>query len=384
MTNNITFDPALPDSDKTIHWTKKENGEIKILPSEGIYFNMPSAEYFALPYFSRSLAQKVRFSGKEVEHYLKNPTEETPAMALGTAIHSMFLEPKDFAETYVKAPSLADFAGKKIIQTVEDLKPYLDLFGLKKSGKKEDLLDSVREYLNPAEVVIWDDVKATFEREVFISDKKVLSDEDFEHLKNMRETLAQHEELPETIKNGRAEVVVIWKDRETGIMCKCRLDYVQPLAVTDVKSYSIKDFNTPLFEQLCKKTVFSFYNFQFAIYAEALETAIKAINAGTAQVHGETDQDWLKEFLKNPIKQFFILYVRTAAPYQMQGLELKRSEIDGAGENAYFSVAYNIWRSSVRKYAHFLKTGKWLGESEIEVLRDERVPNILWQQTIED
>jgi len=361
----------------------------KTLPSEGIYFNMPSQEYFDLPYFSRSAAQIVRFSGKQFEHSLKNPVQETPAMALGTAIHSMFLEPKDFAETYVKAPSLADFAGKKIIQTVEDLKPYLDLFGLKKSGKKEDLLDSVREYLNPAEVVIWDDVKAIFERENLISGRKVLTDEDFNALSNMRAALSEYEELPQTIENGRAEVVVIWKDRETGIMCKCRLDYVQPVAVTDIKSYSVKDFNTPLLEQLEKKTVFSFYNFQFAIYKEALETAITAINEGKAQVHGEADQEWLAEFLKNPAKQFFILYVRTQAPYQMQALELAQAEIEGAGENAYYSVAHNIWRNSIRKYAHWLGTGgldggEWLGESEVVILRDEKVPNVMWQQSSED
>lgn len=361
------------------------NCEEKILPKEGIYFNMSADDYFALPYFSRSLAQKVLFSGKEVEYYLKNPTEETEAMALGTAIHSMFLEPEDFAKTYVKAPSFADYPDKKIIQTIDDLKPYLEMFGLKKSGKKEDLLDSVRGYLDPNEVVIWDDIKQNFEREVFISGQKILSDEDFKTLSEMREALMQSENLRKTIENGRAEVVVIWKDRETGIMCKCRLDYVQPLACTDVKSYSIKDFNTPLLDQLCKKTIFSFYNFQYAIYKEALETAITAVNLGNAEVRGEENKEWLTEFLKNPVKQFFILYVRTQAPYQMQALELKPAEIEGAGENAYFSVAQNIWRRAIRKYAYFLKNGKWLGENEIEILRDEHVPNVLWQQpTIEE
>ena len=369
MTNQHTI--TLPEATKT-------------LPAEGIYFNMPSQDYFNLPYFSRSAAQIVRFSGKQFEHSLKNPVQETAAMALGTAIHSMFLEPKDFAETYVKAPSLADYAGKKIIQTVEDLKPYLEAFGLKKSGKKEDLLDSVRGYLDPREVVIWDDIKATFERENFISGRKVLSDEDFETLEKMRAALLDYEELPQTIENGRAEVVVIWKNRETGIMCKCRLDYVQPIAVTDVKSFSIKDFNTPLLEQLEKKTVWSFYNFQFAIYKEGLETAITAINEGKAQVHGEANQEWLAEFLKNPVKQFFILYVRTQAPYQMQALELAPAEVEGAGENAYYSVAHNIWRGAIRKYAHFLKTGQWLGESEVVTLRDSKVPNVMWQQASED
>jgi len=386
---------------------------------EGIYFNMSAAEYHALPYFSRSAAQLVRFSGKEFEHSLKNPVEETAAMALGTAIHSMFLEPKEFEETYVKAPAITYFEGKKYfidkvkiidgngqekeverkrlaLETVEDLKPYLETFGLKKSGKKEDLINSAREHLNPDKVVIWDDVESGFYptildengKEVFDKTKNklgqiVLSDKDFSDLENMRETLEQCEDLPQTIENGRAEVVVIWKDRETGIMCKCRLDYVQPLAVTDVKSFSIKDMNTPLLEQLEKKTIWSSYNLQFAIYREALETAINAINVGKAKVYGETDEIWLKEFLKNPVKQFFILYVRTQAPYQMQALELETAEVANGGDNAYFSVAHNIWRQSLGKYAHFLKTGQWLGESEIVTLRDVKVPNVMWQNSIE-
>lgn len=355
---------------------------IKELP-EGIYFNLPAADYYALPYFSRSLAKKVHFNGKEAEFYLQNPIEETPAMALGTAIHSMFLEPKDFAKTYVKEPIKGDFAGKEIIDTIEDLKPHLEKFGLKKSGKKEDLLDSVRGYLDPKKVVIWDDVKKNFEREVFVTGQKILSGEDFVNLEKIRQEFSKCQDLPRTIENGRAEVTIVWKDRETGIMCKCRLDYVQPLAVTDVKSFSIKDQSAPLLDQLRKKTIWSFYNFQYAVYREGLETAIKAIKAGTAQAHGEDDEAWLKEFLENPVKQFFILYVRTQAPFQMLGLELKPAEFEEAGHNTYFQVANDIWRGSIRKYAHFLKTGKWIGENEIEVLRDEHVPNAMWQQSVE-
>ena len=219
------------------------------LPEEGIYFNMPASDYFALPYFSRSLAQKVRFSGKEVEYYLKNPTQETPAMALGTAIHSMFLEPKDFAETYVKEISPADFGNAIVLKTANDFKKVLKSIGEKQTGLKEELVARARPYLDPKQFVIWDDEqdntypssfdeegKKVFDRTITKSGKKVLSNADFTSLENIRAALAEYEELPETIKNGRAEVVIIWKDKETGIMFKCRLDYVQPLAITDVKS----------------------------------------------------------------------------------------------------------------------------------------------------
>jgi hypothetical protein len=117
---------------------------------------------------------------------------------------------------------------------------------------------------------------------------------------------------------------------------------------------------------------------------EALETAIEAVNAGTAEIHGETDQEWINLFLKNPKKEFLILYIRTSAPYQMQILQLQIADVDGATENAYFSVAKNIWRNSIKKYANFLKTGQWLNEGNIEVLRDSHVPNVMWQQTQED
>jgi len=360
---------------------------------EGIYFNMSAEEYFALPYFSRSLAQKVRFSGQEAEYYIKNPTKETPAMELGTALHSLFLEPEKFNATYVKAPSIFDekFAGKKIIQTVDDLKPYLEQFGLKKSGKKEDMIESVRTYLNPAEVAIWDDVKSNFEREVISLNQKVLSADDFTNLENICDKFNQSDNLHHLLQNGRSEVVIIWKDKATGITCKCRLDYIQPDAVIDVKSFSIKDFNTPLIDQLRKKTIFSYYNLQYAIYAEALESAINAINAGESHVFDDGEQvninkcgEWLNKFLKNPKKQFVILYVRTSAPYQMQALELRPSEVDGAGENAYFSIALQIWHGSLAKYKYFLKNGQWFGEDQIAVLRDEHAPNIMWQQSIED
>lgn len=358
----------------------------QLTPKTGIYFNMTAEDYFSIPYFSRSLAEKVRFSGKEAEHSMNNLTAETPAMALGTAIHSMFLEPADFAKRYVKAPSIFDqeFLDKKILQTIDDLKPYLEAFGLKKTGKKEELLASLRPYLNPAEVVIWDDVKEKFELDNLAKNRKVLSDDDYKNIENIRAEFNKYDNLPKTIANGRSEVVIIWKDKETGVMCKCRLDYVQPLAITDLKTFSIKDFQTPLLDQLRKKTIWSYYNLQYAIYAEALETAIAEVLAGNAEIHGETDQEWISEFLANPIKDYFILYVRTQAPYQMLALELRPAEVQNAGANSYYQIANDIWRSSIKKYANFLKTGQWTGENEINVLQDQHTPNVMWQISAED
>ncbi len=156
----------------------------KPLPGEGIYFGMSFDDYKKLPYFSRSFSEDILFDLQEARHRVENPIKTTPAMDLGTAIHSMILEEEDFKKSYICRPNPAnpEFEGKKILFTIDDLKPLLDVFGLKKSGKKEELIASLLGFLDPAKHVIWDEVIARFEVEAKDSGKKILESEAFKTL----------------------------------------------------------------------------------------------------------------------------------------------------------------------------------------------------------
>ena len=348
---------------------------------EGIYFDMPFDKYCELPYFSRSGSKDVIFDLEEAKYRMTHSMETTPAMDLGTTIHSMFLEPEDYEKTYVKAIKEEDFADKIALKVTDDFKEILKSVGEKVSGKKEDLIERARPYIDPAKFIIWDEVNAAFYADVEESGKKILSNSDFEVMEGLRESYKNKNDIPQIIDNGRAEVTIIWKDAATGIMCKCRLDWVRPEAIVDIKSFSVKDKSKSLFEYLFKQTTSFYYNYQFVIYAEALEAIINKINAGKAKVYGKHDEAWLKEFLENPVKQFFIVYVRTAAPYQMKAIELEKAGAEGGTNNEYYAVAERNWRFAITKFARAVETGIWK-EKEIETLQDQFVSNVIYQESI--
>jgi hypothetical protein len=348
---------------------------------EGMYFDLPFDDYCNLPYFSRSGSKDVIFDLEEAKYRMTHSMETTPAMDLGTAIHSMFLEPDDYAKTYVKALKEDDFVDKTVLKVTDDFKEILKSVGEKVSGKKEDLIERARPYIDPSKFIIWDEITAEFYADVEESGKKILSNADIEVMEGLRESYKTKKDIPQIIDNGRAEVTIIWKDAATGIMCKCRLDWIRPEAIVDIKSFSVKDKSKSLFEYLFKQTTSFYYNYQFVVYAEALEEIINKINDGKAKIYGKYDETWMQEFLKNPVKQFFIVYVRTAAPYQMKAIELEKTGAEGGTNNEYYAVAERNWRFAISKFARAVETGIWK-EKEIATLQDQYVSNVIYQESI--
>lgn len=348
----------------------------------GIYFNTTFDDYRAIPALSRSFAEDLLFdpSGEEAHFRLKNPIKPTPAMDLGTAIHSILLEPETFEDHYAIEPTPSDeqFAGKKILYTIDDLKPLLDAFGLKKSGKKEELIASLKEYLSPAEYVIWDDVMANFKREVEVFKKKILDENQAEIVFGLRDKMNQSQEIRQIFSGGYPEVTLVWKDRETGILCKCRLDYLRHDAIGEVKSFSVKGKKMPLIRAMQREIENNRYNFQFAIYLNALEQLIEEINAGKSEIFGEIDEDFKKNLLATTEKRSFIAFFRTAAPFQIHAFEVQKKSAGVGSDNAYFSVAESLWRKALGLHVQILNNN--INKSEISTLEDHHVQGVRFQE----
>lgn len=377
----IAVDPAKPDFDLTVEWTRDENGKILELPSEGIYFNVSEKDYHDLPYFSRSFGEVVHFDNDEAKHRLKNPKEPTPAMRLGTAIHTMLLEPEKFATRYVEKPKPEDFPGKKILFLLEDLKEKLKAVGEKVSGNKPELIARLKPYLDPKEFLIWDEVESEFKNSIEGSGKEILSEENSEILRGIKNYYDQEcVDIKEIFATSYSEVTLIWRDEETGVMCKARLDCVRCEAIGEIKSFSIKSgsYGRTLMEILHAEIKFRRYNLQFSIYQKALSILIQKIKDGKAKVFGEVDPTWLETFLKFPEKQFFIVFTRTQAPFQIRAIEMEAKSNQVGSETDYFSVGTELWRKMLTKHANNLRTGT-MKEKEIHVLDDTHVPNIFYQ-----
>ncbi len=354
---------------------------------EGIYFNMAEEEYFKIPYFSRSGGDDILFDAEEFWHKSPmNPNQEdtvvTPAMELGTAIHCAVLEPKRFSGLYVKRPTLEDFEGKNILKTSEDIKAFLGSLGEKKTGKKEDLIARAIEYLDPRTDVIWDEIQNNFNAEVEAGGKRVLSEDFVDILAGITASLARRPAMLAALGGMRAEVVIIYKDEETGIMCKCMLDGLRPEGIVEVKSFSVKDNKKPLKQSMLSEINYRHYNHQYYNYMTALEVIIKKINAGKAAVFGEVDEAWLKKLLKTTDKQFFMMFFRTQAPYQCGSYELEKSAVHDATTNVYYEQGKIMWRTALLKYKYCCDkfgVSRWLAEDNNSTLADEDIPNIIYQ-----
>jgi hypothetical protein len=355
---------------------------------EGIYFNMPEEEYHELPFFSRSMGESYIVDPTGEEAWYNSPEnpdapikESSPQMKFGTAVHSMFLEPDVFESLYVKEPTPDDFAGKVILDKNTELSEFLGSVGEKKSGKKEELINRALPYLDPTTHVIWDNVMASFYEENEEYGRRILTEAEIEKLSGMRESADRYPEIAEILSGGYPEVTIIYKDEETGEMCKCRLDYVRPEAIGEVKSFALKRKKN-IFKAACDDIQYERYNLQYYIYEEALKNIIKKVRGKKAEVFGDVDPEWLKKFLETPDKQFFSIFLRTEAPFQCKVIEMQKAFSKGATQNVYHSEAATLYRITLNAHATRRKlfgTERPRDNKVMEVLMDEHVPAVMYQ-----
>lgn len=112
---------------------------------------------------------------------LKNPTEPTPAMIMGSAIHARILEPDTFAAQYAGAP-VCD-------RRTKDGKALYEAFAADAKGKT------------------------------------ILSAEDFETVHIIGERVLNDPEIRAELTGGQAEGSLFWTDEASGVACKARPDY---------------------------------------------------------------------------------------------------------------------------------------------------------------
>lgn len=77
---------------------------IEAAHAPGLYPQMSAAEYHALPYASNSRLKHLLRSPAHAKAYMESPSATTPALALGSAIHTAVLEPHLFESKYIVAP----------------------------------------------------------------------------------------------------------------------------------------------------------------------------------------------------------------------------------------------------------------------------------------
>lgn len=344
---------------------------------EGIYFGMPEEKYHKIPYFSRSFSEEMNFDSEEAWYRSNlNPNKPehkpTAAMNVGTAIHSMILEPNMFKILYVEQPKYSDYKGVEILKDTKDLKTFLKKFGEKTSLLKHELIHVAETYLHPDTQVIWDNVIRDFKLNVEKHGKRILQQDDVEILDGVKESLDLRPEIKNKLREGYSEVVIIWEDETLGLTCKSRLDRLSIDHIIDIKSFSVKNKKKPLTEFLENEIRYQNYNLQSSMYAQGLATVIKKIRNKEAEVFGPVDQEWLSKFLENPNKESSIIFIRTQAPYQIREVPLitKKKKLS---ENLCYTQGVELFRRAAQDFIlcqEEFKGKRWIN-NKVKPLKDD-------------
>lgn len=179
-----------------------------------IDYNMPAADYRALPRASKSGLDKI---AKSPAHYkCRDQKEPSKAMRIGTALHSLVLEG-------VQPLVMPEFSGK-------------------------------------GSVALRDEWKAAY------AGLLILSDDEATDVRGMAASISAHPIAGPAFsrRDGYAEVSALWTCPETGAECKSRFDWLLPSAIVDLKTTS--DASADAFA----RSVASYrYHVQDAFYSQA-------------------------------------------------------------------------------------------------------------------
>jgi hypothetical protein len=176
-----------------------ENVETSDCPKPGIYPGVPFAEYRGWDAINASfLTTLSRRTPYHAKHDRDFPTDETPALRMGRALHSYVLEPATFEQCWSVCPACDK-------RTKEGKALYAAF--LEAKGARDEI-----------------------------------GEKDFTEIKELAHEIRKQQAV-NLLVGGRAEVSIVWEDDDTGLLCKRRLDYERPGGggdwnhyITDLKS----------------------------------------------------------------------------------------------------------------------------------------------------
>ena len=156
---------------------------MKEIPEDGLHRDVPADDYHSWHAHSVSRMKIAERSLKHYHHALTHPTEQTAAMALGSATHTGVLEPDKFDGLYVKSPKF-------------DMR------------KKVDKL-------------------AAAEFELEHPDQTRLTESEWDLIAGMKDAVWAHPVAREMLGGeGIVEASAVWTDPATGMRMKARPDYI--------------------------------------------------------------------------------------------------------------------------------------------------------------
>lgn len=168
-----------------------------MIDKPGLYYGVRFEDYQAIDAVNNSVLKILsdeRQSPRHAKYYIDNGRPDTPALKFGRALDAHILEPLRFMELYAIYPECDKRTkeGKAIYQEFEMSRN---------------------------------------------SDQELIGQKDYEKIIQIYNSVINSQAM-RLIEGGQSQVVAVWRDKATGLLCKSRMDYYQkdiPM-ITDLKS----------------------------------------------------------------------------------------------------------------------------------------------------
>lgn len=257
--------------------------------------NMPADEYFAAPGVSNSMLKHLARSPSHFQHYLKEGQKETEAMRDGTMIHFAVLQPEIFKAKYCFAPK----------------------FDKRTSAGKQGFAEF--EKANEGKIVM------EAEKESMVA--------------GMANSICDHPFASKLLGKGAAEQSLFSVHEESGVLRKCRPDWITGNACVDLKS--CENASPKEFERTIGK-------YGYHVQGSYYDSIINDLGMG--------------------VDYFFFIAAEKSAPFGVSVFELQ-------GES--LKAGRRRWEPLLATYALCETTGRWPAYSDDKVNIDAPVYSLL-------
>lgn len=209
--------------------------------ADGVYFNMPEAQYHALHRLSASGIKNIlvsisTFWAKSwMNAERRHNDDDTNAKVLGRAYHVAIFEPETLARRYVGKPNWDNFPG--ILMTDTAVKAELKAMGAPQTKTGELAIDRAYRLRDlgckkPIKVMI----EAEFHAD--LDDRTAIDHIYFDQIHRDIDRIAENPEIHDLVTGGASEVTILWTCPDTGIKMKARIDKLKADKFVDLKSFA--------------------------------------------------------------------------------------------------------------------------------------------------
>jgi hypothetical protein len=342
-----------------------------MFPEPGIYFNMPEAEYHAIPALSNSgikclASSPMLFWAKS----WLNPNKEEidrEHHILGRAYHCRLMEGASaFALRFAVLPDKSEF--KDLLVTDEDIRQAIkDAGGWPVSGNKNKRVEQLLD-LDPS-ANVWDIIVG--EHAIENGGKAFITAEQWKRLEIAAYMIDRDPELSKAFSGGHPEVSLFWHCPTTGVPMKARVDYLKHRAMIDLKSFG-NQRERSIERAIAYEIAGYHYNIQPSVYFEGAAEVRKIVQRhGASAVHGLEDPSWALEWGQHlkPDEWLWVFQQKGPAPVT-RGVWYPRAGTTKMVTDEIVAVQKRKFARCVEKFG----AEPWLDIEPIYKLADEDIP----------